>query len=787
MRGDSVDVGQAEAGVPAAPSRGFSRGFGGAPLVVLALAAVLAGCWLLYRREANQIAERQAQLEVVRVGLLAQLLRSELLPVSDDLRLLADGDGFRAYLDNGQDTDLQAATRRARFFSVAKPAYDQVRYIDQNGQEVIRVNQGGRVLTAPQMKNKSDRPYFQRTSTLAPGGLFISAFDLNVENGRVVTPLTPTLRFAVPVFDTAGRRRGIYIINDLGAHIIARLEQAAGPGQRLRLLDANGYWLKGADPDQEWGFILPGRTAFTLAHSDPALWARVQHEPTGQSRSTAGLFTWQRLPTTEIAEGAADSLRTDNAFMIVATTIPGPEWNGLFSGLRQIMLIGAVGVMLLTLYSLWLFRGRLQATRQLRQANERLEGRVRSRTEELARSNELLQYREQLLEETGSLAKVGGWDFDPASGDGRWTAEIARIHDLDVTVEPNRQYGLQFYPGESRSRLEAALQRAVAQGVPYDLELQFISASGAHKWVRTICRPVMQDGKVVRMRGALQDITERKLSEIRLGAQLQRLHLLERTTRAIGERQDLASILQIVIRTLEEDLPLDFGCICLYDPADRSLTVAAVGVTNVELAGRLSMTEQARIPIDENGLSRCVRGQLVHEPDIEELPYAFPRRLAAGGLRALVAAPLQIESQVFGVLIAARRQSEQLQQRRMRIPAAAERACGSRRTPGAAAWRAANRVRGSAQFPTNRVAAGAASGVGADGQWYRPRHQQRHLTDHPVYGFTARQGLGSGRACTQVPRDNPTGRKRRRRNRCAHARVLPAARSTKPIAGGHSQ
>ena len=70
------------------------------------------------------------------------------------------------------------------------------------------------------------------------------------------------------------------------------------------------------------------------------------------------------------------------------------------------------------------------------------------------------------------------------------------------------------------------------------------------------------------------------------------------------------------------------------------------------------MGEQARISIDENGLSRCVRGQLVYEPDIEAVLYPFPQRLASGGLRALVAAPLHIESQVFGVLISARRQPD---------------------------------------------------------------------------------------------------------------------------------
>src|SRR5256885_6786285 len=69
------------------------------------------------------------------------------------------------------------------------------------------------------------------------------------------------------------------------------------------------------------------------------------------------------------------------------------------------------------------------------------------------------------------------------------------------------------------------------------------------------------------------------------------------------------------------------------------------------------MTAQARIEIDRNGLSHCVNGRLVYEPDITQVPFAFPRRLASGALRSMVAAPLLVESKVFGVLIAARQQA----------------------------------------------------------------------------------------------------------------------------------
>lgn len=154
------------------------------------------------------------------------------------------------------------------------------------------------------------------------------------------------------------------------------------------------------------------------------------------------------------------------------------------------------------------------------------------------------------------------------------------------------------------------------------------------------------------------DIEEREAFGSRLQRQLTRLDLLHRITRAVGERQDLRSIFQVVIRHLEEHVPIDFGCICLYDPHEEMLTVTSVGVGSRETALELALTEKAKVRVDRNGLSRCVRGELVYEPDIGGSPYPFPATLAKGGLRALVVAPLRAESRVFGVLVAARRNAE---------------------------------------------------------------------------------------------------------------------------------
>ena len=154
------------------------------------------------------------------------------------------------------------------------------------------------------------------------------------------------------------------------------------------------------------------------------------------------------------------------------------------------------------------------------------------------------------------------------------------------------------------------------------------------------------------------EVEHHKATEQRLQTQLDRLNLLDQITRAISERQDLASVYQVVIRRLEDNLPIDFGCICLYDAPSEVLKVTQVGVRSEQLAVKLAMTEESRVAVDQNGLSRCVQGQLVYEPDVREVDFPFPQSLARGGLRAVVSAPLQVESRVFGILIAARRERD---------------------------------------------------------------------------------------------------------------------------------
>ncbi len=144
-------------------------------------------------------------------------------------------------------------------------------------------------------------------------------------------------------------------------------------------------------------------------------------------------------------------------------------------------------------------------------------------------------------------------------------------------------------------------------------------------------------------------------SESRLHVQLGHLRLLQQITRAIGERQDLASIAQVVVTTLERSMPIHFGCIAQYDATSRALTVMTLGVASQEYAAKLDLYKGAEILLDENGLGACASGQLIHESDTQQVALPLLQRLAVCGLGCVVIAPLVAERTFFGVLIAARR------------------------------------------------------------------------------------------------------------------------------------
>ena len=168
--------------------------------------------------------------------------------------------------------------------------------------------------------------------------------------------------------------------------------------------------------------------------------------------------------------------------------------------------------------------------------------------QELEKTRQALLEQDEWLEETGRIAKVGGWELDVETGKVDWTWETYRIHGLSPCQAPQLEEAINYYPPESRVILEPALKRALEAGEPFDLELQFINAAGENLIVRPICRPVIKDGKVVRLRGSLQDITERRQLETRL-RQAEKMEAVG--TMAGGIAHNFNNALAIIIGNIE--------------------------------------------------------------------------------------------------------------------------------------------------------------------------------------------------------------------------------------------
>lgn len=119
-----------------------------------------------------------------------------------------------------------------------------------------------------------------------------------------------------------------------------------------------------------------------------------------------------------------------------------------------------------------------------------------------------------MLNRTGKMAKVGGWEYNLISKTLLWTEEVFRIHELPKASEPAIEAAMDFYPTEAKQALTRAMEMATEEGTPWDLELPFVTAQNNRRWVRATGECIQFNNKPLKLTGTLQDITDRKLAEL---------------------------------------------------------------------------------------------------------------------------------------------------------------------------------------------------------------------------------------------------------------------------------
>ena len=139
---------------------------------------------------------------------------------------------------------------------------------------------------------------------------------------------------------------------------------------------------------------------------------------------------------------------------------------------------------------------------------------------ERKQAQEALRRTSELMLRTGELAKIGGWELDLQNMKLFWSVETGRIHEVDPPFAPSLDQAINFYAPEARPVIQAAVQAGIDAGKPFDLDLPLTTANGRRIWVRAQGSAVMENGKAVKLIGAIQDITERKRAQ----AELENLH-----------------------------------------------------------------------------------------------------------------------------------------------------------------------------------------------------------------------------------------------------------------------
>ncbi len=269
-------------------------------VIFLILSVIFFGVTLTTQNSSNSVrGQWLLQREVYFVDTIGTLITARLSRIVTDLVFIKES--FRSMTDSGNNRDaFTVMAQQWLAFANAKKQYDQIRYIDANGNEALRVEQGadGAVRIADdKLQSKKASYYFTDTLRLSDRGIFISRIDLNVENGLIQTPRKPMIRVATPVYDIAGKATGILVLNYLGDELFNLIKPFTTTGVgSFAMLNADGYWLNnGADKSLEWGFMYEDMVDVSFAKRYPVEWQAMQENIAGSTITDNGVFVYNRI------------------------------------------------------------------------------------------------------------------------------------------------------------------------------------------------------------------------------------------------------------------------------------------------------------------------------------------------------------------------------------------------------------------------------------------------------------------------------------------------------------
>ena len=384
-----------------------------------------------------------------------------------------------------------------RIISGSKMVYDQIRYLDAQGMERVRVdyrNGSPYVVSGQELQNKSDRYYFTDSVQLGKGQLYVSPLDLNVENGEIELPRKPMIRFATAIVDSDGQCSGVVVINYLVQDLFDNVTKLFSDesDSRIEVLNSDGYYLlHPQEPEREFAFMFAGQEDDTLARENAELWARLM-ERDGVFIAEDMLFIYRHVDIIEDHRlyDTRGFSQQDKGYPLIfmirqplstfaLPLIPDP---GL-----QLVLFGIVFLLDLMIASVVVF----QWDRRKHDLHA-------------------IQTRNETLELVQRSAHIGSYSLDMKTDTLIWSDEVYEIFKVPPGSFSGTYEGfLAYVHPDDREKISQAFEEALQERTGYQIRHRVICPDGSIVYVNeVVILEYDDDGNPVKAFGTTHDISD---------------------------------------------------------------------------------------------------------------------------------------------------------------------------------------------------------------------------------------------------------------------------------------
>ncbi len=289
-----------------------------------------------------------------RSQILQYIIENSLQEAYENLMVVTNSNEVQAYLEDPSTATKQEVEHLFLRIASNKKNFDQIRFLDNTGVEIMRVNNtasGPDLVDASHLQDMSNRYYYLQASKLENHQVFISDMDLNTENGKIEVPYKPTIRLCVPVYSSDNVYQGVIVINYLGQEILDALSQQYEDSMyrfiKPALINEDGYYLFNLDNIPTFGFMFPQEAATQVSDLDSDLWNEITSEDIGYYEKENEVTFFAKVhPLSKVDLPQNDCY----AWYIVSTLnlsdLPVIK-NQLFLGLRNQDIILLMGIIIL--------------------------------------------------------------------------------------------------------------------------------------------------------------------------------------------------------------------------------------------------------------------------------------------------------------------------------------------------------------------------------------------------------------------------------------------------------